>query len=181
VLVAVITACGGSSDEGIASIEESATTSASSAEPDAEAALLEFTQCLRDQGLDVDDPEADADGNLQFVPQDIDIDDLLAARDECSEYLSGVTLEAFGFDRTSIEDDLLAYAVCMRENGFDMADPDLDNTLRRLLGQGNQNSEGFAGIGPFGDIDIEDPRFVSADAICRPDIFADFDPPQDSP
>ncbi|MEE8330540.1 MAG: hypothetical protein V3R84_02120 [Acidimicrobiia bacterium] len=181
VLVVVLAACGGDNDQGIASIDGTPATTASSAEPDAEAALLEFTQCLRDQGLDIDDPQADADGNLVFTPQNVDVDELLAARDDCSEYLSGVTLEAFGFDRTGLEDDLFEYAVCMRANGFDMPDPDLDNTLRRLLGQGDQNAEGFAGIGPFGDIDIENPQFISADAVCRPDIFADFEPPQDSP
>jgi hypothetical protein len=177
--LAAIAGCGGGSDSGIASLDDSSPAAVDPAEPDAETALLQFTQCLRDQGLDIDDPIPDADGNLQFAPQDVDIDELLAARDVCSEFLSGVTLEAFGFDRTALEDDLYAYATCMRDNGFDLPDPDLENTLRRLLGRGAQNTEGIAGIGPFGDIDVEDPAFLEADAVCRPEVFADFEPPQD--
>jgi hypothetical protein len=180
-LLVVAAACGGGGDSGIASLEESSATTADPSGPDAEAALLQFTQCLRDQGLDIDDPVPDVEGNLEFTPQSVDIDELLAARDECSGFLSGITLESFGFDRTALEDDLYAYASCMRDNGYDLPDPDLDNTLRRLLGPGAQNTEGIAGIGPFGDIDIEDPAFLEADAVCRPEIFADFGPPQSSP
>lgn len=192
-LALVATACGGSSDDGVASLD--AETGAAAAETDErsfEESLLSFTQCLREEGLDVPDPEFDQDGNLRFQPgggpggdQDIEIDDLLAARDACSEFLIGISLSRFGIDQTALEDNLLAYADCMRGEGYDLPDPDLSSTLRRVLGQGEQNPEGAAGIGPFGDVDLEDPEFIAADAVCRPETFTQFDdgfapPPSDS-
>ena len=176
VLLLLAAACGDSGDDGIASLEqEAAVTSTTSV--DAQTALLDFAQCVREQGVDIDDPTLDSAGNFGFVPSDVDPDELLAARDACSEFLADINIEAFGFDRTAIEDQLFAYARCMRDNGFDMPDPDLDNTLRRILGQGDQNTEGISGIGPFGDIDPTDPAFIAADEVCRPEAFADFDPP----
>ena len=176
ILLLLATACGDSGDDGIASLEgEAAVTSTTAV--DAQTALLDFAECVREQGVDIDDPTLDSAGNFGFVPSDVDPDELLAARDACSEFLADISIEAFGFDRTAIEDQLFAYAQCMRDNGFDMPDPDLDNTLRRILGQGDQNTEGISGIGPFGDIDFEDPNFSAADEACRPGVFADFDPP----
>ena len=68
---------------------------ATEAEIDQEQALLDFTQCMRDQGIDIDDPTVDADGNLQFGrPRgagqgdgNFDREAVLAARDICSEVL----------------------------------------------------------------------------------------------
>jgi hypothetical protein len=185
-------ACGGSSDDGVASLDAETGAAAETDERSFEESLLDFTQCLREEGLDVPDPEFDEDGNLRFQPgggpggdQDIDIDELLAARDACSEFLVGISLDRIGIDQTALEDNLLAYAECMRGEGFDLPDPDLGSTLRRVLGQGEQNPEGVAGIGPFGDIDFEDPDFIAADAVCRPETFTQFDdgfapPPGDS-
>jgi hypothetical protein len=64
---------------------------------------------------------------------------------------------AFGFsteDLSEREDELLAFAVCMRENGYDMSDPDFPGG-------------GHSGAGPFGDaIDTDDPDFQTATESC---------------
>ena len=134
-------------------------------EVDQEQALLDFTQCMRDQGIDIDDPTVDADGNLQFGrPRGaggeegaFDREAAIAARDACSEFLEGVTLaRGPGLDRTAIEDTLVEYAACMRDNGYDMPDPDFGN-----LGPGQ------GGGGPFGQLDREDEAFIAADEACR--------------
>lgn len=192
-LALVAAACGGSNDDGVASLEgEAEAANAETDERSFEESLLGFTQCLREEGLDVPDPEFDEDGNLRFQPgggaggdQDIELDDLLEARDACSEFLVGISLSRFGIDQTALEDNLLTYAECMRGEGYDLPDPDLGSTLRRILGQGEQNPEGAADIGPFGDVDFEDPDFIAADAVCRPETFTQFDdgfapPPSDS-
>ena len=182
-LALLAAACGGSSDDGVASLEETPTSAnLATSDNEFEQSFLAFTQCLRDEGLDVPDPEFNADGSLQLPSlsgfDGVDEDELVAARDTCSEFLEGVTLENFGFDRTSIEDTLFEYASCMRDNGFDMPDPDLDGFLRRTLAQGEQNPDGAAGLGIFGgDLDFEDPDFIAADEACRPQIFAGFEPP----
>jgi hypothetical protein len=60
---------------------------------------------------------------------------------------------AFGLsteDLSEREDELLAFAVCMRENGYDMPDPDF-------------SGDGHSGAGPIGDaIDTDDPKFQTA-------------------
>ncbi len=167
-LVAAACSSGAStSDEGVASLESTDTTVAVDTAADdtatvsEEEAALAFAQCLRDQGLEVDDPTVDASGNVR-PPRMKDIldategltrEEIDAARDVCMPLLAGVT---FGFeqvDRSEREDQLLEFAQCVRENGYDLPDPDL--------------SKSFGSGGVFGGaIDLEDPAFQEAAAAC---------------
>ena len=140
---------------------------AAESEIDREEAILAFTQCLRDEGLDVEDPEVGTDGELRPPrPASVaegDRDALAAARDVCSEYLEGVTLGLEGRDTTEFSDMLLEYAACMRDNGYEMDDPDLTG-FTPGSGQGG---------GPLSGIeDRDDPSFITADEVCRV-IFTD--------
>ena len=136
---------------------------------DSEAALLAFTQCLRDQGIDIGDPTIDADGNLQLPPIEFETSESAADPDEppdlsefeemiapCEQHLEGVVGSFSPGDTTEIEDMFLAYAECMRENGIDMPDPDF-------------SSDG--GVIDLGAVGGED--FEAADAVCRP-LLADL-------
>ena len=163
------TACSSAaSDSGVASLEDQTLSeTVEAALPDAatqEEAVMAFTVCLRDEGLDVDDPIVDDQGNLRPPrPRDLESVDREvadAAFASCAVYLEDVT---FGFeseDRTEREDDLLAFASCARDNGYDMPDPDFSTP--RAPGQG--------GGGPFGGLDREDPAFQTALAACS-DVF----------
>ena len=163
------TACSSAaSDSGVASLEDQTLSeTVDAALPDAatqEDAVMAFTVCLRDEGLDVDDPIVDDQGNLRPPrPRDLESVDREvadAAFASCAVYLEDVT---FGFeseDRTEREDDLLAFASCARENGYNMPDPDFSTP--RAPGQG--------GGGPFGGLDREDPAFRTALAACS-DVF----------
>jgi len=168
VLASLATACGGSADAdaGVASLDESVTLDETGVEtapePTEEEALLAFTACLRDQGVDIDDPTVDADGNLRIArpnaaaeDPEFDREAFRGARESCGELLEGVNLGFQAEDRTEIEDQLLEYAACMRDNGFDMPDPDFSSTP----GQGG-------GGGPFGQLDRDDPAFQSAQEAC---------------
>ncbi len=172
-------ACGGSddSDDGVATLETDDTLVAADevlADPaediDAEQAMLDLAACLRDQGLDIDDPTVDSDGNVQFggfrrVAADEegdlpDRDTMESAMAACQSELEGVSL-GFGdrgFDQTEMQDTLVEYAACMRENGYDMDDPDLTTF--------GQPGEGGGGGRPFGDIDPDDPDFITASEAC---------------
>ncbi len=134
---------------------------------DTEAALLAMAQCMRDEGVDVSDPEVDADGNvLPPRPTDtenLDREALRSARETCSEYLEGVELGFRDVDVTELEDNLLEYATCMRDNGFDMPDPDLSG-----VGTGPGQGGGI-----FGQIDQSDPDFAAAQEVCQ-DILGDI-------
>lgn len=141
---------------------------------DAEEALLAFTQCMRDNGVEISDPEMDADGNLRLSRPtgagdgEFDREAARAARDACSEFLDGVAQGFRNVDQTELQDNLLAYAQCIRDNGYeDMGDPDLSN-----FGPGAGPGQGG---GPFGEIDREDPDFIAADEACR-ELLGGFGP-----
>jgi len=173
----VATACAGESDaEGVASLEGSEPTNSTEAEGsaaagqiDTEQAMLNFTQCLRDEGLDIQDPEMDADGNLNFRQlaqgaEGLDRETLRAGFEACQSELEGITLGGGpGFDRTAIQDTLIEYAACMRDNGYDMEDPDLSNFGPGSGGEGQPGQ----GSGPFGSIDPDDPAFTAANEVCQ--------------
>jgi hypothetical protein len=156
------------SDAGVASLEgESASEQSQDAVVDSasqEEAVMAFTVCLRDEGLDVEDPVVDDQGNLR-PPRlrdiaDLDRDVADAAFESCDEYLEDVTFGVDSEDRTEREDELLVFAACVRENGYDMPDPDFST----------DRSPGSGGGGPYGGLDREDPAFQAALAACS-DIF----------
>jgi hypothetical protein len=172
VVALMASACSDSGDSAeIASLDtDSANTSEDDSngdvdtEAESEAAMLAFTQCLRDQGIDVDDPTMDADGNMQLPPISVEVPDVVTDPDElpdmsefedmiapCEEHLEGVVSTFSSADTTEIEDMLLAYAECMRDNGVDMPDPDFSS------------SGGVIDLGAIGGEDFE-----AAEAVCSP-------------
>ena len=147
---------------------------ADSAEPDAEpsgdvdmeAQLLEFAECIRGEGFDIDDPTVDADGNVR-LPRPANSsgtqvqgppEGFVEARDACAEHLEGVTLGFQGGDPTARQDQLLEFTACIRDNGFDLPDPDFS------VGGGR---------GLLQEIDQNDPAYQAALANCD-DILGGF-------
>lgn len=167
-LVLIVTACGGNdSDDEVATLEDTtATTQAPAAdeETDAEETLLEFAQCMRDNGVpDFPDPELDSSGNFRPFggaggPGQLgaDQDTLEAAFEACSEIVEGLIQDVFrAIDQTEFQDNFLEFAECMREKGIDMPDPDFSSGFGPGLGRGL-----------FGDIDPDDPAFQEAAEEC---------------
>jgi hypothetical protein len=119
------------------------------------------TACLREEGLDVDDPAIDGEVNLvaptphALAAESLDIAPVHSAFGACRGLLDNVTFGLSSEDLTGREDELLAFAECMSENGYDMPDPDFSNN-------------GHSGAGPFGDaIDTDDPDFKAAVGSCE--------------
>jgi hypothetical protein len=169
-----------SGDQGIASLdgsEEAAPSDdAGGAEVDAEEAMLAFTECLRSEGIDVQDPEFDEDGNFRFRSiregvVDLDPEAFREAREACAEELEGVATRFRDVDRTEVEDRLFEYADCMRQNGYEMPDPDFGE-----FGGGPGTGDGEGPRGPFGDIDREDPQFQAAAEACSHIFEGGFGP-----
>jgi hypothetical protein len=92
-----------------------------------------------------------------------------AAMGACQEHLEGVAIGRGGgdFDLTELQDTMVDYAACMRDNGYDMPDPDFSS-----FGPGGGES-GQGGGGPFGAIDFDDPDFMSAQQECE-DLLSGF-------
>jgi hypothetical protein len=185
VLLALAAGCGGPADAGgIATLEGTATTAtvaegAEGGEVDLEEALLAFAACMREEGIDMPDPELDAEGNVQLVSllggaglaaaRAGDTAAMREAATVCRGHLEGVALRFASIDRTEMEDRMLEYAGCMREHGFDLPDPDFT---------GGGNRAGLGRSGPFPGIGLEvfqDPAFQEANEGCQ-GIFAGLVP-----
>jgi hypothetical protein len=163
VVALVAVGCGSASNSDVASLETDfgAILNSAPGEIPGEDSVLEFTACLRDEGLTVDDPAVDAEGNLvaptphAVAARSLDMGAVHDAFDVCKDLLENVAFGMSTEDLTEREDELLAFAICMRENGYDMPDPDF-------------SGEGHTGAGPFGDaIDTDDPAFQAAAPSCE--------------
>ena len=167
VIALVAVSCSSRSDDatpGVATLA-STTSTTGPAEPDidTEEQVLRFTQCMRDEGVDLPDPTVDAGGNVQFSPPRNfapgDVEKLQAAADVCGELLEGLDIGVDNIDLTTITDNLLIFAACMRDNGYDIRDPDFD-----LFAPGNGS---VPNAGPFGELDFSDPDFIAAFPACE--------------
>lgn len=167
-LFILLAACSGSAGSEVATLEaatadvDASQTEVATDQSD-EDAILAFSACMRDNGIeDFEDPEIDAEGQIAFrfggsVDGDVDRDAMRTAMDACRIHLDGLSLARGDIDRTEIEDQLVEFAACMRDNGYDMPDPDFSNAP----------GEGGPGNGPFAGIDQDDLDFQSAFEACQ--------------
>ena len=173
-LALVAAACGGSDDGGVATLEDTEalqnSVSDATQDVDDEQALLAFAACMRDNGIDgFPDPSLNADGSVDFFTgggdpvAEVDNDTAEAAVNACLPELEGVSFAPGGadFDITEIQDQLVAFAQCMRDNGIDFDDPDLSGFASGELSN------------PFAELDITDPDVAAAIEDCQT-IFADL-------
>ena len=130
---------------------------------DTEEQLLQFAECMRDQGIDLPDPSVGADGFPEFEPPEgfdpNDTDALFDAIEACREHIEGLTQQFADIDLNAISDTLVEFADCMRDNGFDLPDPD--------FGLMRPQNGSFPNAGPFGNVDFEDPDFEAAFEVCE--------------
>lgn len=160
-LVLLAAGCGGadtdSDSDGVASLGgNDGTTTTTNGGDDREQALLAFARCMRDNGVPIKDPQVDSEGNLRLQPGqgalgDVDQATLDKAREACQEHLEGVTQGFTPEDQTRLRDALVKYAGCMRENGYDMPDPDFSQGARAF----------------FGNLDRNDPAYQKAHEACK--------------
>lgn len=190
----LVGACGGvaADDGGLATLEsgesdETTTTTSAATEADTEEAALEFSQCMRDNGVpDFPDPSfTEGGGGIVaggpdgegpgFDPQS---EEVQAAFEACGELLEGAAFGPGGgnFDPTELQDNLLAMAECLRDQGLEVDDPDLSNFGPTAGGPppDTEESESEAGEGPevrpfsiFGDLDMDDPDVQAAMETCQ--------------
>jgi hypothetical protein len=163
VLALVASACGSdsgdpgvaqASDGGADSTATATTGTGTTATGDAEQAQLDFAQCMRDEGLDFEDPRPDANGDLQFQPPTEGFDQAAFqdALEVCQDLLAGAGDVLPDTDSTEFQDAQLDFARCMRDEGIDFPDP--------------QPGQGL-GAGA-GRIDTDDPATAAAIDVCQP-------------
>ena len=163
-----LTACGSGSDDGggVASISGDSGSDSNSSD-DKEQDALDWARCMRDEGVDIPDPETDENGNarlggIEVGPgSDITPEEFEAAQKKCGEPPG---MELSQEDESAMQDAALEFAQCMRDKGYDMPDPDVSNGGMRIQGGGdldpndpqvqkdmNECQEAFEGLGPEGD------------------------------
>jgi hypothetical protein len=142
---------------------------------DFEQAMLDYAQCLRDNGIDAADPQFGADGRPQPGSEgggrglfgagvDQDSPEFQAAQTACSGLLAGVQRNTDPEAEAERQAQLLEFAQCMRGEGVDFPDPQL----------GTGGGPGFGG-GGFQDLDFQAPAVQAALQVCQAD-FGGFGP-----
>jgi len=161
-------ACGGPAPEidsnAVASTADLATTDSAEGAPEKavgetadatelapDEAVLEFSQCMRDEGLDFPDIALDAESNLSVgqaireAGADRGNEDFGNAMDVCNVILEGIGFGGGGrgqlVDNPEVQDAFVAYSECLRDEGLDVGDLQLGG------GQGRQPQDGGAADG----------------------------------
>jgi hypothetical protein len=127
-----------------------------------EDAPIEWARCMRENGVDVPDPQVDDEGRVrvQVGSRGVRPDDakVQAAMRECGNLLRAFRSggkEPSAEDRARFQEQALKFARCMREHGIDMPDPKFDG------------SGGFMQVGPPPGSNRDSATFRNASEACR--------------
>lgn len=178
-------ASGADTDAGVATLDDGAPTNDTASETpseDVEQAMLDYTQCLREQGLDVPDPQFDEDGRVIVgqetggtggdgggdpdnpEPQNFGPEAFERAQEICGDPPEAAMPEFSAEDQSAMQDAALKFAQCMRERGIDMPDPKIGEGGGVMMERGGTAR------------DVNDPDFKAAEAECQ-EAFADLPAP----
>lgn len=135
-----------------------------------EDAMLEFTECMRDHGVDMPDPEVaegpGGGGGAIAITNEAngpgDTEAFEAANEACGDILSDVFGDAPQMspeEEAEMRDNMLAFAECMRDHGIDMPDPEFDS--------GGGAFSVRVGEPGAGGVDPSDPDFEDAQEACQ--------------
>lgn len=136
---------------GTAGCGSPARTASQDAPADNSTAMVAYAQCMRANGVP-DFPDPDSNGNMRIVAKkgsglDMDSTAFKAASQKCQDKLPAGKSEArSGEAEKALEDQLLAYAKCIRANGVpDFPDPEVsDGRVMMKMGQSaSMNSAAF--------------------------------------
>ena len=150
---------GGEESQGVVTIESTTITTVVDEEITFEEGVLEFAQCMREEGINFPDPTFDIDGNPQFDNLEIENEEEFErAFENCEDILRNALPEQFDLDpevEAALVDASLEFSQCMRDQGIDFPDP----------------KPGEFGFFAFRDADID---FTSEDVqeafeICQPE------------
>jgi hypothetical protein len=127
-------------------------------EPSAEDALLAYAACMREHGIETDDPQFDVNGNLvskpafkaALKPGDGD-EAFAAAQASCGDHLVALKPALDPAQTAEQTEAALRFAACMRDRGLDWPDPAADGSR-------------FAGSDM--KIDKKSPEFQAAFEVC---------------
>ena len=160
-MLLIFSACtiGGEESQGVVSIESTTETTIVDEEITFEEGVLDFAQCMREEGINFPDPTFDIDGNPQFDNLEIENEEEFEnAFENCEDILRNALPEQFDLDpevEAALVDASLEFSQCMREQGIDFPDP----------------KPGEFGFFAFRDADIDftSEAVQNAFEICQPE------------
>ena len=148
---ASLAACGGE--------EPSSASGAPSREAANRKAMLDLARCMRENGVDMPDPQFEGGRVTQRMggPGKIDPDEMRKAEKACAKYREAIKPpEMSDEDKEKFRKAALEHSRCMREHGIDIPDPkfDEDGGAQIRIGRGS-------------GIDPDDPKFQKAQEACE--------------
>ena len=160
-MLSIFSACtiGGEESQGVVTIESTTETTIVDEEITFEEGVLDFAQCMREEGINFPDPTFDIDGNPQFDNLEIENEEEFeSAFENCEDILRNALPEQFDLDpevEAALVDASLEFSQCMRDQGIDFPDP----------------KPGEFGFFAFRDADIDftSEAVQNAFEICQPE------------
>ena len=160
-MLSIFSACtiGGEESQGVVTIESTTETTIVDEEITFEEGVLNFAQCMREEGINFPDPTFDIDGNPQFDNLEIENEEEFeSAFENCEDILRNALPEQFDLDpevEAALVDASLEFSQCMRDQGIDFPDP----------------KPGEFGFFAFRDADIDftSEAVQNAFEICQPE------------
>ena len=135
--------------------------SAQSARESNRQAELKFAQCMRENGIDFPDPQADAGPGLNKVGEGSTPEEIRAAERACEKYRKDIKPPELSEEQQQeFKQAALEHARCMREHGIDFPDPTF-----------SEDGGAQVRIGP-GGVDPEDDDFKAAEKACGDKLSA---------
>lgn len=153
--VVLLVACGGS--------ESSPENEAAAREE----AALEFAQCMREHGVEVQDPQPGQGGVVIGKVEkkegggsgkELSAPATDEAMEACGEIMEDAAPELSPEEEEEHKEQALAFAQCMREHGVDMPDPQFGSDGKMTMRIGGPNSSGP---------DPDSPVFEQAQEACQ--------------
>jgi hypothetical protein len=129
---------------------------------EAREAMLAFAKCMREQGIDMPDPQFDGGRVTQRGPEErVSPEKMEKAEGACRKYMEDVEPpETSPEQQQEMKERALAHAQCMREHGLEnFPDPTFD-----------EDGGAQIRIGPGSGLDPEDPDFQAAEKACRDEL-----------
>lgn len=133
----------------------------------ADDALLKYADCMRDHGVQMDDPEPG--GGISIDAEGLSPEEVQAAEEDCADLREQALGEPEGGGISEEQKQrILDQVACMRERGYDVPDPTFDG------GMATNGDNSGSNTGPAPD----DPNFQRDAAECAEE--AGLEPPSTS-
>ena len=129
-------------------------------EQEARDAMLAYTKCMREQGIDMPDPQPGERGIRLSAPEGVTPEEMEKAEGACRKHLEAIEPPELSEEQQKeFQEAALAHARCMREHGIDMPDPTFGENGRATIRI--RRGEGSTGPEP------DDPKWKAAEEACR--------------